>query len=278
MFLPPFQDISKILGIDGENTEWMLATAPDFFKWIQENITDDNILSHAEIKEYEELRKAGKLHSDRDLERKLEEIEKENPGLEKCTEEDLRIATKKLKRLRRISEKQKEVTDELVLIEKTQVTNLEKTKLRLSDLETETKVVLEQANQVAHEFQSVEQENRKLYQDLQNTVNTPKLFTHQMPFYEHFNFIEEFIKQLERYCEKNQILTAISVVEENYDTKLSELQAAKDGLVNARYQEILLEMQIAAKEAVSNEINSGSIQLPSDMNQLMYVRVLFDLL
>lgn len=259
----------KQLGIDGENAQWMLATAPEFFKWIQENITDDNILSHAEIKEYEELKNAGKLHSDRDLEQKLQELEKENPGLSECNEEDLEISSRKLKKLRKISEKQKKVMDELVLTEKTQETKLEKTKLLLSDLEKESKMVIETTTEVAQELQNVEQENRKLYQDLQNTVNTPKIFTHQMPFYEHFNFIEDFIKQLERYCEQNQILTAVSVVEENYDTKLGKLQVAKDGFVNARYQEILLEMQIAAKEAVSSEIKSGSVQLPTDMNQLM---------
>ncbi|XP_063699199.1 augmin complex subunit dgt3 [Culicoides brevitarsis] len=262
-------DILKKLGIDGENAQWMLATAPEFFQWIQENVSEENILSPAEIKEYEDLKKAGKLLSDKNLTEKLQEISNENPGIDDCCEEDLEIATKRVSELRKIVEKQKSAVEELSFTEKQQETKLEKVKLRLSDAEKETKASIESAGKVALELQAVEEENRKLYQDLQNSVNTPKIFTHQMPFYEHYNFIEEFIKELESYCEQNQILTAVSVVEENYDSKLGELQIAKDGFVNARYQEILLEMQIAAMEAVSQKVKSGAVQLPSDMNQLM---------
>lgn len=249
----------------------MLATAPEFFNWLQEYISEENILTHAEIKEYEELKRAGKLHTDSELEQKLQEIECENPGLSECKENELIISKKKLKKLRKLKAKQTQVLEELDVIEKTQKIKLEKIQLHLADVEKESRSLTEKTFEVSQELQTVERENCELYQDLQKIVITPKVFTHQMPFYEHFNFIAEFIKQLEQYCEKNQVFTAVPVVDQNNDTKLVELQVTKDGLVNARYQEIMDEMKIAAMESVSNTINSGSVQLPTDKDQLMYV-------
>lgn len=247
----------------------MVDAAPEFFGWLQANVTDDMILTREEVKEYEELKKAGKLLPESELEQRLKEIETENPGLSECKEQDLKVSKKKLKRLRKIKKRQEKMMAELDVAEKAQESKLAKSKLYLSDIEKETELLVEKTNQVAKELQDVEEENRQLYQDLQASVKTPNTFTHQMPFHEHHNFMEQFIKQLEEYCAHNQIYATASVVKENHDAKLGELQVAKDGLVKARYQEIMHEMKVAAQEAVSTAINSGSVQLPADMNQLM---------
>uniref|UniRef100_A0A336M705 CSON005466 protein n=1 Tax=Culicoides sonorensis TaxID=179676 RepID=A0A336M705_CULSO len=248
---------------------WMTIAAPDFFLWLQENIDDDNILDLIELKEYEELRQSGNLLSEQELNKKLKEIDENYPRLSEYKELDLNIAQTKLSEFERISMKQKKNLDALDLTNQAQDAKISKFNLKIYECQKESEFLVAQAIKTAEKLQHTEDENQKLCDNLQDSVNAPGVFTHQMQFYEHNNNMDDMIKQLENYCAQNQIFTELTLVDQNYETNVDELQKAKDELVNAKFHEILLKMKITSMEYVNNEIRYNTIKLPRNMNELI---------
>lgn len=80
----------KKLGVDSSN-QWIVYDEQfeKFFNFLSENVTDSNILTARELLERDEMMQRGEWLQESERILKLQQIESENPGLLKYTNQDV---------------------------------------------------------------------------------------------------------------------------------------------------------------------------------------------
>lgn len=95
----------KKLGVDSSD-QWIIYNEnfEKFFNFLSENITDANILTEREVLESAALKQRDKWLQEDGRKLKLQQIEVDNPGLLKYTDEDVDILTTEIATIREATE------------------------------------------------------------------------------------------------------------------------------------------------------------------------------
>lgn len=105
MFILKNSKLLKKLGVDSSD-QWIIydENFKKFFNFLSENITDANILTEREVLESDSLKQRGEWLEEDARKLKLQQIEVDNPGLLKYTDDDVDILTEEIATIKEATE------------------------------------------------------------------------------------------------------------------------------------------------------------------------------
>ncbi|EDW65750.2 augmin complex subunit dgt3 [Drosophila virilis] len=227
-------EMLKKLGVDSSN-QWIVYDEQfeKFFNFLSENVTDSNILTARELLERDEMMQRGEWLQESERILKLQQIESENPGLLKYTNQDVETLAAAVEVIEEATNDYSTLIDEMQntkhsIISK--LSELESTILLLHNTERE---MLVECQAKARQLEELQRENCKLSEDTNKGFTLPQvppLFMHQMPLDQYFLKCDSFMQYFTLYMKENfkiQELIDFESAEvdvQHFNSKLENLQ------------------------------------------------------
>jgi hypothetical protein len=152
--------VLKLLGLDDKN-KWILhdEKAQKFFEYIANNFDESNILTDSEIQEYEDLKSAGLVLSDEDLEKELKNIESTFPGFFSVTDEKIKALEEEVKKLEAETTERAERLSRMQECEDEQLRNIAKIERENHDILFQQQLLTDECKAKAKELSNLQKSN-----------------------------------------------------------------------------------------------------------------------
>ncbi|KAL5289070.1 hypothetical protein ACFFRR_009332 [Megaselia abdita] len=202
-------NLMESLGFD-ETSTWMLydENLQKIFNFLENNITEDNILTNQEKQLAFDLESRNALLSEIECDEILIELSEKFDSIHLNEDLDKQITSLEfeIRNLKKVQGLYENVNVEMKRHLETKTPRTSSMEMKIIDMETVEKQSQEKCLALANQLQETQKENKKLSneaEDCFSRMKTPTLFMHQMPLDHYFQKTENFINYVKIYMKEN---------------------------------------------------------------------------
>ncbi|KAI8036846.1 augmin complex subunit dgt3 [Drosophila gunungcola] len=269
----------KKLGVDHSN-QWILYDEPmeKFFKFLSENISDENILTERQVLERKEMQQRDEWLGESERELKLAQIESESPGLLVFTQQDVDALSMGIETIKEASRDYAALLEDMLNTKHSINNHLSEVECTVSELQIKERDLIGECQSKARQLEELQRENCRLSGEAKKAFTSqqlPPLFMHQLHLEQYFHKCDSFMQYFTLYVKENfkiQDYDEFQSAEADLLREKSKLEDLQLGIQFYALSYIRTKAKAKATQALIDQLDLGQIQCHSlaDMAREMH--------